>query len=225
MLLELLALGGLAAKERAAGEDEVGTGLVVLLLDEEVLLLRANGGVDAVRLLAEERQQALGLLLEGDLGAKQRGLLVERLAGVADEGGGDAEYLVLDEGGAGGIPHGVAAGLEGGAQAAGGEARGVGLALDQLLAGEGHEHRAVTLGGDEAVVLLGRDARQRLEPVGVVRGALLERPLLHGMGDLVGDVDIERRALLDDLHELLVGRLGETLLHVLVGEQQAPVFL
>ena len=33
VLLELLALGGLAAKEGAAGEDEVRAGLVVVLLD------------------------------------------------------------------------------------------------------------------------------------------------------------------------------------------------
>ena len=74
-------------------------------------------------------------------------------------------------------------------------------------------------------MLLGRDAGERLEPVRVVRGALLERPLLHGVGDLVGDVEVEGLALLDDLRELLVRRLGETFLHDLVGEQQAAVLL
>ena len=208
MLLELLALGRLAAEERAPGEDEVGASLVVLLLDEEVLLLGADGGVDAVWVEAEEREHALGLLLEGDLGTEQRRLLVERLAGVRDEGGGDAEDLVLDERGAHGVPHGVAAGLEGGTKSAGGEARRVGLALDELLAREGHEHGAVVARSDETVVLLGGDAGQGLEPVREVRRTVLECPFLHRVRDFVGDVEVERLAVLDHVHELLVGGLG-----------------
>ena len=208
VLLKLLALGGLAAEERAPGEDEVGTSLEVLLLDEEVLLLGADGGVDAVRVHAEESEHALGLLLEGDLGTEQRRLLVERLAGVRDEGGGDAEDLVLDERGAHGVPHGVAAGLEGGTKSAGGEARRVGLALDELLAREGHEHGAVVARSDETVVLLGGDAGQGLEPVREVRRTVLECPFLHRVRDFVGDVEVERLAVLDHVHELLVGGLG-----------------
>ena len=161
----------------------------------------------------------------GDLGAQKRGLLVQRLARVGDKGGGDAEDLVLDEGGAHGIPDGVAAGLKGRAQAARREARRVGLALDELLAGEVHQDGAVLARVDEAVMLLGGDARQRLEPVREVRGTVLERPVLHRVGHLVGDVDVERLALLDDLHEFLVRRLRQTLLHVCIGKEQAPVLL
>ena len=225
VLLELLALSGGAAKEGAAGEDEVGALLEILLLDEEVLLLRADGGDHRGGLLAKEGEHALGLVGQGDLGAQKRGLLVERLAGVGDEGGRDAENLVLDEGRGGRVPGGVAAGLEGGAQAAGREARGVRLALDELLAGERHEDGAVVLGSDERVVLLGRDAGERLEPVREVRGALLQRPLLHRVGDLVCDVEVKGLALLDDLSELFVRRLGEPLLHDLIGKQQAAVLL
>ena len=137
VLLKLLALDRLAPKERAAAHDEVGARCVVLLLDEEVLLLGADGGGDARDVLAEDLEHALRLGVKGDAGAQQRRLLVERLAGVGDERRRDAENLVLDEGGGGGVPGGVAAGLEGGAQAAGREARGVGLALDERLAGEG----------------------------------------------------------------------------------------
>ena len=198
MLLQLLPLGRRAAKERTTGENEVRTGLVVLLLDKEVLLLGADGGKDALGLATKQGKDALGLHLECVLRAQERGLLVERLARVGDEGRGDAEHLVLDEGGAHGIPHGVAARLKGRTEAAGREARGVRLAANELLARESHENRAVSLGREEAVVLLARDARQRLEPVGKVRGALLQRPLLHSVGDLVGNAQIERRPLVDD---------------------------
>ena len=90
VLLELLALNRLAAKERAATHDEVRALLEVLLLDEEVLLLGADGGHDVLGGTAEELQHALGLALKSHLGAQQRGLLVKRLAGIGDEGCGDA---------------------------------------------------------------------------------------------------------------------------------------
>ena len=225
VLLELLALDRLAAEERASAVDEVGPLLVVLLLDEEVLLLRADRGEDALGLAAEELEHALRLLLEGHLRAQERRLLVERLAVVGDERRGDAQDLVLDEGRARGVPGGVAARLEGRAQAAGGEGGGVGLALDELLAREGHENRTVVDGREEAVVLLGGDARERLEPVGEVRCALLERPLLHRVRDLVGDVEVERLTVIDDLAKLLVRRLGKPLLHHGVREEQVPVLL
>ena len=223
VLFELLALGGCRPEEGAAAQPQVRTRLEVLLADQEVLLLEADGGDDAMDVVAEEGQHALGLALEGDLGAQERGLLVEGLAGVGDEGRGDAEHLVLDEGGARGVPDGVAPGLEGGPKASRGEARGVGLALDELLAAERHQHAAVVERGDEAVVLLARDAVERLEPVGEVGRALLEGPLLHRVGDLVGDVEVDGLVVLDDARELVVRRLGEPLAHVQVGEDQAAV--
>ena len=181
--------------------------------------------VDAVgrrrRRTGRARGGACGL--DGLHGAQKRRLLVQRLAGVGAEGRGDAEHLVLNEGVGGGVPGGVAAGLEGGAQAAGGEAGGVGLALDELLAGEVHDGQAVVGGVDEAVVLLGGDAGQRLEPVGVVGGALLDGPLLHGVGDDVGHVLVERRALLDGLHQLLIGGLGQALAHDVLVEHHGAV--
>ncbi len=113
----------------------------VLLVDQEVLLLGADGGEDLLG-LARRRTAAgpIAELRERVHRAQQRGLLVERLAGPGDEGGRDEERVAVrvleDVGGAGRVPGGVAAGLEGGADAAGGERGGVGLALDQLLAGE-----------------------------------------------------------------------------------------
>ncbi len=207
VLLELLALGRLAAEEGAAREDQVRTLLVVVLLDQEVLLLRADGREDAVRILAEEGKHTLCLLLECDLGTQKRRLLVESLARVGDEGRRDAEHLVLDEGRRGRIPDRVAAGLERGTKAARREARCIRLTLDKLLAAEGHEHGAVFARVDERVMLLGRDAGEWLEPVRVVGRTMLERPLLHRMGNLVRDIDVQRIAVLDDGLQLLVGRL------------------
>ena len=116
VLLQLLPLGRLAAKEGSAAEDKVGAGLEVLFLDKKVLLLGTAGGDHAPGPLTEEGERALGLLLDGDLGAQERRLLVERLSGVGDEGCGNAEHLILDEDGTHGVPYGVATSLKGGAK-------------------------------------------------------------------------------------------------------------
>ena len=225
MLLELLALQRGVAEQRAARHDEVGALCVILLADQEVLLLGADGGDHAVDMLAEQRQHALSLLVDGAHGAQQRGFLVKRLAGVAAEGGGDAQHLVLDERVAGGVPRRVAAGLEGCAQAAGREAGGVGLALDKLLAGEAHDGAAVAGGIEEAVVLLGGDAGKGLEPMRIVRGSLFNGPFLHGMGDDVGDLKVQRLALLDGLHQVFVRCRWQSLLHRVLVEHHRAVDL
>ena len=53
------------------------------------------------------------------------------------------------------------------------------------------------VGLQKRVVLLRRDAGHRLEPVRVVRGAVLDRPVLQRAGDDVGDVRVERFAVRD----------------------------
>ena len=150
--------------------------------------------------VAEQLQNPLGLRVQGLHRSQQRRLLVQRLAGPRDERRRDAERRAVgvfqDVGRAGDVPGRVAAGLEGGADAARGEARGVGLALDQFLAGELGDGVAVAVGGEEAVVLLGGQAGQRIEDVGVVGGPLLDRPVLHGQGHGVGDGRIELFAVL-----------------------------
>ena len=143
-------------------------------------------------------------------------------ARIGAEGGGDAQDLVLNEGGAGGIPSGVATGLEGSAKAAIGEAGGVRLALDEVLARKLGNGGAVVVGLQEAVVLLGSDARKRLEPVGVVRSALGDGPDLHGVGDGVGRVQVERLTVLEGCSEALPNVLGEVVFHDFLREHHGP---
>ena len=135
----------------------------------------------------------------------------------------DAQRVVLYESVAGGVPGGVAAGLSGGAQAAGREGGSVRLALDELLAGELHDGGTIRLGADKAVVLLTGDAGQRLEPVGVMGGALLDRPALHHAGHDVGDLQVQGLALLDRRLQAFVGRAGQTLTHLMLVENFAAV--
>ena len=222
VVIQLLAPGSLGAEEGPAGEAQVLAFHVVLPVDEEVLLLGAHLGRDPAGLgVAEEPQDAHGLAAHLVHGAEEGGLLVQGLAGVGAEDRGDAEGGVLDEGEGRGVPGGVAPGLKGGPQPAGGEGGGVRLAPDQLLARELHHDLAPAVGGDEGVVLLGGDAGHGLEPVGEVGAALLRGPLLHGLGDLVGDGEIQGRALGDAALPGGVGRGGKALSHRVLVEDQA----
>ena len=114
---------------------------------------------------------------------------------------------------AGGIPRGVAARFEGGTKPAVREARGIGFALDELLAREGHDHAAVGLRIDEGIMLLARYTRKRLEPVREVGRTVFDGPFLHGMRYHVGNFQVERFAIVDGAHELLIGCLRQTLFH------------
>ena len=138
--------------------------------------------------------------------AQERDLVVERLAGERDVGRRDRERdavgLDLEEDRAGHVPGGVAAGLERRPDAARRERRRVGLALEQVPARELGDRRAVAGRAQERVVLLGRGAGHRHEPVRVVGGAVRHRPLLHAVGDRVDDRRVERLVALDRPAEL-----------------------
>ena len=155
VVLQLLALGGLGPEQGAAAEHQVLAALVELPVHQEVLLFGAHRGDDPLGgLVAENAQDAQGLAGEVLHRAQQGGLLVQHLPAVGAERRGDVEGVPLHESVGGGVPGGVAPGLEGSSKAAAGEGGGVGLALDQLFAGKLHDDPAVGGGGDEAVVLL-----------------------------------------------------------------------
>ena len=179
-----------------------------------------------LRVRSEQLQDAQRLDRERFLRAEQRRLLVERLARPAHEGGRDDQRRAVrvDEqpGRRGRVPRRVAARLEGGPHAAGREARGVGLAPDQLLAAELRDRLAAVGRREKRVVLLGRDARERLEPVRVVRRAVLERPVLQRRRDDVRRGRIERLAGRDGAAQRLVDGLRQAgLLHLVVEGEAA----
>ncbi|MPM49525.1 hypothetical protein SDC9_96255 [bioreactor metagenome] len=122
MIFKLLVFRRRRAEERPSGLDQIGALQVEALVDQEVFLLCAErdgdpflGQLEALHQPLDRHAQRLG-------GAQQRRFLVQRLAGVAAEGGRDAERravrMTLDEGRAGRVPRGVTARLEGAAQSA-----------------------------------------------------------------------------------------------------------
>ena len=229
VVLQLLVAGGRRAEEGAAALDEVGPLEPEGLVDEEILLLRAERADHApVRPLAEAGHQPPHRLLHRLHGAQEGRLLVEHLTGVGAEDGGDAEGgavgVALDEGRARNVPGRVAARLEGTPQPAGGETRCIRLAHDQVLAGEARERPPHARRLEEGVVLLGGAAGERLEPVGEVRRAAVHRPLLEGVGHLVGDGGIERRVVAHRVQQRLRRVLRQILAHDALVEDVRAVF-
>ena len=225
LIFQFLALGRRRAEQRAASVDQVGTREVEVAIDQEVFLLGAAGRGDPRGLRTEQLQDAPRVLREGIHRAEQRRLLVERLTGPAQErcrdNEGDRATALEQPHRAGRVPRRVAARLEGAAQAARREARRIGLAPDQFLARELEDGLAVGGRVEEGVVLLGRDAGQRLEPVRVVGRAVLDRPFLRGLGHRVGHRAVERFGLHDGAAQRLVHLLRQTLLLFRVVENQA----
>ena len=213
MIFHLLTLRAHCAEQGAAGEDQVLALVVILLVNQEVFLLRTYGGGNALDILAEQLHHAACLLADRVHGAQQRGLLIQRFTGIRTECSRDVQGAVLDKGIGARIPCGIAACLEGCAQAAGRERGCIRLALNQFLAAERHDDLAARSRGDKGVMLLRGDTGHRLEPVGVMGGALLDRPILHCVRNDVCNAYVERLAEVDGLHQLLEDFLRQLVAH------------
>ena len=96
------------------------------------------------------------------------------------------------------------------------ERRCIRFALDEFFAGELHDHASVRSRGDETVVLLSGYTGQRLEPVSEVCSTFFSSPILHGIGDNVGDINIQRKTFINSLLHCFVSFFRETGLHDLL---------
>ena len=179
-------MGGRAPNRVRSQMSRSGRCEVELAVDQEVLLLRTRPWCRPGRrpVGAEELAGCAAPGAESASIERSSGILVSSASPVQETNAVGMHSVTLllaphEEGRAGRVPGGVAAGLEGGAQAAGGEAGSVGLALHQLGAGEVEDHPAAAVRRHERIVLLGGESGQGLEPVGVVRGAVLDGPVLH----------------------------------------------
>ena len=214
VVVHLLSLGRLCAEKSASAEDEVFALLIECLVNEEVFLLGADGGAHALYIgVAEESENTKSLLVESLHGTEQRRFLVECLAAVRAERRGNAEGLVFYKCVGSGIPRGVAAGFKGCSESARREGRCVRLAFYQFLARELHDNASVGCGGYEAVMLLGGNAGQGLEPVGEMGRAMLNGPVFHSGGNCVGDVIIQACSFVNSLLERLVNIGGKHCFH------------
>ena len=226
VVVHLLPLGRGCPEQRPAAVDQILASVEIVFVDKEIFLLCADRGRHARRVgVAEQPQDAQSLLGQRVHGAQKRRFGIQRLAGIGAEGGGDIEGIALDERIGRRVPRGIAPRLKGSAQTAGREGGGIRFALDELLSGKLHDHLIALERRDKCVMLLGCDACQRLEPVRIVRGALFDRPILHGIGDRVRDGCVDGFAGGDGAGQGLIDFLWQAASHCLVVEHHASVQL
>ena len=124
VIFQLLSPGRFCAEESAAGHDQILALLILFLVDEEIFLLGADLGDDALgRGVSEEAQDPDSFFTDRIHGAKQRCLFVKCMTGIGTEDGGNAKRLFLNKSKRCGVPCGVAAGFKGRPEAAGREGR------------------------------------------------------------------------------------------------------
>ena len=228
VVFELLVLGGRRAEKGPARLEQIGPLEIETAVDEEILLFHAQcDGNLFVTGQSEALHQAAGRPRKSLDGTEKGSLFVQCLARVAAKSGGDAQgrpvAVTLDEGGTGGIPGGVAPGLEGGTQSAGRKTGGVGFPHDEVLARKGEDGPAAGR-LQERVVLFGGPPGEGLEPVGVTGGAPAQSPLFHGMGHVSGDGGIQSFAPFDGPLQFAADLLGKKFLHDFGVENVRTVF-
>ena len=179
VVLELLVLGAFVTHQCAAGQCQVGAGCIQRLVDQKVFLFPAQIGDDMSHIRVKQLCHCGAGTVDAVQCTQQRGLIVERLAAVGDEDGGDAQRVVVDEGWRRDVPGRVATGLERVANAAVRKTRRIGLLLHQQLAAELLDDTALAIVLDKRVVFLGCAVGQRMKPVGVVSHPVVQGPLLH----------------------------------------------
>ena len=214
MVVQFLPLGRFSAEQGPAGVDQVMALFVHGTIHQKILLLRTDRGSDPLYILVTKQlQHTKRLLVQRLHGAKQRCLLVQRLAAVRTKCRGDTKGLSLDEGIAGRVPCGIASSLKSSTQTTGGERRGIGFTLNELLAGKLHDDTAIRGGRDEAVVLFRRNAGQRLEPMGEVGRSIFNRPIPHRCCYCICNGQIQLLAGLDGLLQGIVNISGKAGFH------------
>ena len=197
VIVQLLVLGGIVAEERPARDHQVGPGSVQGFVNQEILLLPAQVGIDLGNGRIEEPAHGHCGIVHGLQSLFERGLVVQGFSGVGDEHGGYTKRIVQDEDRRGGVPGRIPAGFEGGTETAAGERGSVRLLLGQHRTVEGFDHASLPVIVDEGIVLFGRPFREGLKPVGDVRNPVFQGPHLHSTGHRIGRFPVQGFSSLD----------------------------
>jgi hypothetical protein len=126
VVVHLLVLGTVMSHQGTAGEDEVWTSSIEVLVNEEVFLFPTEVGDDLLYVGIEIMADIGSSYIHSVQGAQQRSFVVEGLTGVRDEYGRNTKCVIHDEHRACWIPSRITASLEGVADAAGGKAEASG---------------------------------------------------------------------------------------------------
>ena len=144
MVIHLLSLGRLRAKERASGVYEIFSFVIHFSVNKEIFLLGTDRACNTLYgIVSEKLQNTESLHVECLHRTKQWSLLIKSLATIGAECCRNTQRLSLDKCVRGRIPSSIASCLKGSAKSSRGERRCIGLTLDQLLARKFHNDSAI----------------------------------------------------------------------------------
>ena len=198
VVIQLLMLRRRRSEQSPSGLHKVGTRKVKVLVDQKIFLLDSERDFRHVFAgFAETPDEPPDRFRQRLSGFQKRSLLIKRLARIGTECCRNTERgtvrVALDERGAGRIPGGITARFKRGAETAGGKTGSIRLADDQIFSGKRVNRLAVAVRFHECVVLFRGRSGQRLEPVGIMRGAFVERPAFHRICNIISHGSVQRR--------------------------------
>ena len=218
MVFQLLVLAGFMSQQGTSGQQQVGTCCIKSFIDQEIFLLPSEISHHFPDIGIEIAAHLRSSFVHGTQGTQQGSLVIQRLAGIGNEDGRDAEGVVHHEDRRGRIPCTISTGLEGVADAAVRETAGIGFLLHKQFAAELFHHTSFSIVFQESIVFLGRTLSKRLEPMGVVRYTQLFRPSLHAHRYLVGHTAVQRCSVVHHIHQLVIHLAGQILEHLFAVE-------
>jgi len=224
MIFHFLTFGRHCAEQSSAGKDQIFSLLIQGFVNQEILLLRTDGGGNTCNILVPEQLQNLDCLcVQSFHGTQQRSLFIQCFAAVRTESGRNVKGSILNKSGGSRIPCRITSCFKSSAQTAGREAGRIRLTLYQLFSGEIHDDLTISDRTDEAVMLFGSETGHGLEPVRIMGSTVLNCPFLHGNRNGIGNIQFQMSVIFDCFTQRFVNILGELFAHHFVVKDQAAV--
>ena len=204
VVVHLLVLGTLVPHQCASCHQQVGAGRIEPFVHEKVFLFPTEVDLYLLHIVIEETADLRCSLVNSMECTQQRSLVVESLAGIGNEYGGNTECVVNDEHRACGVPCRVAASLECVADTAVGETGCIRFLLNQQFTAECLNHTALAVVLHEGVVFLGSAFGQGLEPVRIVCNAHFHGPPFHAFSNSVSYGAVQSGTVINHVDHLLI---------------------
>ena len=224
MIFHFLTFGRHCAEQSSAGKDQIFSLLIQSFVNQEILLLRTDGGGNTCNILVSEQSHDAQRLFADCLhGTQQRSLFIQCFAAVRTESGRNVKGSIFNKSGRSRIPCRITSCFKSSAQTAGREAGRIRLTLYQLFSGEIHDDLTISDRTDEAVMLFSSETGHGLEPVRIMGSAVLNGPFLHGNRNGIGNIQFQMGVIFDCFTQRFVNILGELFAHHFVVKNQAAV--
>ena len=211
--------------KRSACKHQVGTSRIERFINKEIFLLPTQIGMHMLHIRVEVLGYCSTSLVNTVQCSQQRSLIVERLASVSNKDCWNTKGIVYDERWRRNVPCRISSCLKRVANATVREARCIWLLLHKQLACKLFNHTAFAIMLDKRVMLFGCAISQRMKPVCVMLGAIIQRPLFHTGSHAVSNFSAKGLLIVNRLGQCLKCLLRKIFKHFLTVEHSLTIIL